>query len=396
MASASQCLIITTETMKIVLNLILAKQTSMGGYNVALNFYKQTLQDNDNEWFYFVSKDFDADIKGRENGMDERHYRVFHSQPNFWQLFKEKPLVRHAEEEIGPHVIYSILAPRYHRFKSVEVMRCANAWTVVGGVNKYALSVTPFPYLLRYRLKSWVTRYLMHNTKYFITQTEIAKKCILKTVHTYSENVCVVSNVLSEKYQKACREKISHKGFNMVYISSPSVHKDYLLLPYVALILVKRYDIKDFKIHITLPDYCSSVFKQLIDVNDLSNYFVNHGFLNSNELIDLYRQCDLGLFPSLLETFSATLLEYMYFSLPIVASDLDFNKEVTDNAALYFEPHNAEDMAEKIYQLYSNKALTQVLLDNASLRLSYFTDNSAKYSETVQFLKWVSGQGHES
>lgn len=375
--------------MRIVLNLILAKQIGTGGFNVALNFYNQTLQDNNNEWFYFVSKEFDKEVKGRENGLDGYHYRIFHSQPNIRQLLKEKPFVRQAEKEICPDVIYSILAPSYHRFKTVEVMRCANAWSVVGGVNKYALRVTPFLYLMRYRFKSWVTRYLMRKTKYFITQTETAKRCILKTVHTSSDNVCVISNVLSAKYHNANREKIPHNGFNMVYISTPAVHKDFMLLPYVASILIKEFGIKDFKIHVTLPDYCSTAFLNLIEEMGVSEFFVNHGYLNSNEMIDIYRQCDLGLFPSLLETFSATLLEYMYFRLPIVASDFDFNKEVTGNAAIYFMPHNAQDMANKISLIYFNKAFMQELTDRIETRLALYTNNNDIYLETICFLNKV-------
>lgn len=375
--------------MKIVLNAIIAKPAAMGGYNVAKNFYFRTLLDNENDWYYFVSEDFDKDIKGLENGLDKKHYFVFHTQPDFKHFFSDRQKIRHAEESIQPDVVYSILAPSYHKFKAVEVMRCANAWSVVGGVNKYALKVTPFKYRLRYLLKAWITHFQMRNTKYFVTQTEIAKKCILQTVRTSPEFIKVVPNVLSKKYQKFNSEKIPHKGFNMVYISSPATHKDFLLLPRVVYYLIKQFALKDFKIHVTIPDYCSSLFVQRIEKYGLKAYFVNHGFLKTDELVNVYRQSDLALFPSLLETFSATLLEYMYFRLPIVASDLNFNKEVTENAALYFEPHNAEDMAQKIYQVYSNKALAQDLIDNAVKRLVLFDYNVDSYSETICFLNVV-------
>ena len=378
--------------MKIVLNVILAKEKGMGGFNVAVNFYNQTLRDQENEWFYFVSKEFDEKVKGMENGLDANHYFIFHSQPNLKHYFSDKRLIRQIETDVEPDVIYSILAPSYHRFKTVEVMRCANAWAVVGGVNKYALSVTPLKYRVRYLVKAWITRFLMRNTKYFVTQSEIAKNCILNTVNTSTENVCVVSNVLSEKFQRTNVEKFTHEGFNMVYVSSPSVHKDYMLLPQVASILISKYGMKDFKMHVTVPDYCSSNFMKCLDDYHVQDYFVNHGFLGLEELIQNYLQCDMGLFPSLLETFSATLLEYMYFRLPIVASDLDFNKEVTGDAAIYFEPHNAEDFAQKIYQVYSNDSLRHILLDKAKKRLSYYKNNADKFSETVRFLREVALQ----
>ena len=377
--------------MRIVLNAIIAKPEGMGGFNVAKSFYYKTLQDKDNEWFYFVSREFDNVIRGLEKGLDEKHYYVFHSQPDFLHFFEDRSLIKSAETEIKPDVIYSILAPSYHRFETVEVMRCANAWSVVGGVNKYALKVTPIKYRIRYLIKAWVTRLLMSNTNYFITQSEIAKRCILRTVHTSPEKVCVVSNVLPEAYRKFQFERTSHDGFAMIYASSPAVHKDYLILPHVAYLLVNKYGMKGFKIHLTLPGSTSqlALLKTEIQKYGVEDCFVNHGYQKQENLAGIYSQCDLGLFPSLLETFSVTLLEYMFFKLPIVASDLDFNKEVAEDSAVYFKPHDAEDFAEKIYKVYSNPELKKRLLNNAIPRLALYSNNSDKYEETTRFLQSV-------
>ena len=380
--------------MKIILNAILAKPTGMGGYNVTKNFYLKTLEDKENDWYYFVSQDFDKEMKGLDNGVDNKHYFVFHTQPDFKHFFSERKRIRKVEEAIQPDIVYSILAPSYHKFKTTEVMRCANAWAVVGGVNKYALKVTPLKYRLRYLFKAWITRFQMRNTKYFITQTEVAKHCILRSIRTSPENVCVVSNVLPDKYSKVKVNKIEHEGFNMIYTTSPSTHKDYMLLPKVASLLVYQYGMKDFKIHVTVPKYCSSIFLNKQKQYHVEGYFVNHGFLENKELIQCYLQSDLGLFPSLLETFSATLLEYMYFHLPIVASELGFNLEVTKDAAVYFKPHNAEDMAEKIYQVYSNGSLKEELIKKGQNRLTLFNSNSNKFSETIGFLRRVAQQNN--
>ena len=375
--------------MKIVLNTIIAKQKGMGGFNVAVNFFQKTLEDKENEWFYFVSTVFDEVVKGLERGLDANHYYVFQPQPNLRCYFKDRKAIRKIEDKYKPDLIYSILAPSYHTFKSVEVMRSANAWAVVGGVNKYAWNITPLNVRIRYFLKAKITHWLMRRTKYFITQSNIAKKCILRTVYTVPDNVCVVSNVLPDKYQGISVEKTPHEGFNMVYASSPAVHKDYLLLPQVASILKNQYGLNDFKIHVTIPDNTNAEFSKRIQKYQVDDCFVKHGFMSHDKLIKVYLQCDMGLFPSLLETFSGTLLEYMYFKLPIVASDLDFNREVTEDAAIYFKPHSAQDLASKIYEVYSNREIEQKLLDKAKERLLLYSNNSDKYLETVGFLQRV-------
>lgn len=378
--------------MKIVLNVILAKLKGTGGFSVAVNFYNKTLEDKENEWFYFVSNEFDEEVKGLDNGVDAQHYHVFHSQPTFRYYFKEKIKLKQAENCINPDVIYSILAPCYHKFNSLEVMRCANAWTVVGGVNKYALKVTPFKQRLRFLIMARITQFQMRNTKFFVTQSEIAKKCILRTVHTSPENICVVTNVLPEKYQKTISEKVSHNCYNMIYVASPAIYKDNAILPHVVSILINKYGLTNFKIHVTIPDDFKTLYSQFIEElkkYGVKDYFVNHGRQKQEDLIKIYSQCDMGLFPSLLETFSVTPLEYMHFNLPIVASDLDFNKEIIEDAAIYFKPHDAEDFAKKIYLVYSDVALKKQLLIRAKARLTHYSNNADKFSETVHFLQKV-------
>ena len=384
----------TFKKMKIVLNLIIAKPAAAGGFNVAVNFFNQTLEDKGNEWIYFVSNDFDNVIRGRDIGLDEKHYCVFHTQPNLRFYNKDRKIIKHLESDIKPDVIFSLLAPSYHMFKTPEVMYHANAWAVVGGVNQYALNVTSLKLRIVYKTKALLTRWLMRKTKYFITQTQIAKECILNTVNTTADNVCVVSNVLPSSYFNISNEKKQHEGYNMVYASSPAVHKDYLILPEVASILVNRFALKDFKIHYTLPDKVKEypILVSLIKHYGVERYFINHGYLKQSDLAEVFKQSDLGLFPSLLETFSGTLLEYMYFSLPIIASDFDFNREVAGNAAEYFSPHDAEDMAEKIYKVYSDQTLRDSILENAKERLKEYSNNTDKYEEIVCFLGEVANK----
>lgn len=377
--------------MKIVFNAILAKLKGTGGFSVAVNFFQKTLQDDDNEWYYFVSREFDEEVVELKQSIENSHYFVFHSQPNYHYYLKDRQRIKQAEECIKPDVIYSILAPCYFKFNSLEVMRCANAWSVVGGVNKYALSVTPLRMRLRYKVKAWITHRLMSNTKYFITQSEIAKKCILRTVHTTPDNVCVVSNVLPEKYQKMDVKKTIHNGFNMVYVATPGIYKDNNILPELASILKSKYGIKDFKIHVTIPDYggLDSQFNKELKKYGVEECFVNHGRQRQEDLIKIYSQCDLGLFPSLLETFSVTLLEYMHFQLPIVASDLNFNKEVARDAAIYFKPHDANSFADAIFRLYTDEELQKSLLVSSKQRLLEYSNNADKFSETINFLHSV-------
>jgi L-malate glycosyltransferase len=64
---------------------------------------------------------------------------------------------------------------------------------------------------------------------------------------------------------------------------------------------------------------------------------------------------DLGVLTSRSEGSSNSVLEYMAMGLPSVVSDIPANRELTDEVV--FEPGNASDFAEKIFQLWQDQPL---------------------------------------
>ena len=78
----------------------------------------------------------------------------------------------------------------------------------------------------------------------------------------------------------------------------------------------------------------------------------------------------------------------MFFNLPIIASDFRFNRDVVADAALYFEPLNYIDAAEKIANIILNPPLFDQLIREGKKRYlsnDYFNyDNSLQ--DTISFL----------
>ncbi len=65
----------------------------------------------------------------------------------------------------------------------------------------------------------------------------------------------------------------------------------------------------------------------------------------------LYADSDLFVFPSITESFGHPLVEAMATGLPVLASDIPLCREICGEAALYFNPFDAQDLAEKIVRL---------------------------------------------
>lgn len=82
------------------------------------------------------------------------------------------------------------------------------------------------------------------------------------------------------------------------------------------------------------------------------------GFVEDDELLQLYNACDLMVFPSFYEGFGLPILEAMACGRAVVCSNTSSMPEVANAAALLFHPGNKDEMV---------RAMRDVLLD-AELR----------------------------
>lgn len=71
-----------------------------------------------------------------------------------------------------------------------------------------------------------------------------------------------------------------------------------------------------------------------------------------------YAAFDLFVHPSLAEGFGIVLIEAMAAKVPVIASNLEVFKEVSQDTVSYFKKGDAQDLAEKIYQLQQTNQIS--------------------------------------
>lgn len=81
------------------------------------------------------------------------------------------------------------------------------------------------------------------------------------------------------------------------------------------------------------------------------------GPLNPAETRSLYEDADIFVFPSLTESFGFPLVEAMAHGLPVVAADTPVNREVCQEAALYFPPLDFEALAVQVERVATDDSL---------------------------------------
>jgi glycosyltransferase involved in cell wall biosynthesis len=101
-----------------------------------------------------------------------------------------------------------------------------------------------------------------------------------------------------------------------------------------------------------------------IEQRKLGNVLINSGPLYGAQLERAYMHAQAAIQPTLLETFGRVYAESMCFGLPILTSDRDFARARCQDAAVYFDPLNADNVARAMARVMEDEELRRRLVEN--------------------------------
>lgn len=115
------------------------------------------------------------------------------------------------------------------------------------------------------------------------------------------------------------------------------------------------------------------------------------GFVNSDDLPNLYCGCDLFVFPSLYEGFGLPVLEAMSCGVPVACSNISSLPEVAGEAGLLFDPYEVESIAAEMKRIVTDTETAKRYVDAGLERSSQFTwERTAR--QTLQVLREAAGK----
>jgi glycosyltransferase involved in cell wall biosynthesis len=97
------------------------------------------------------------------------------------------------------------------------------------------------------------------------------------------------------------------------------------------------------------------------------------GYVDDAPLAILYQAASVFLFPSLEEGFGIPVLEAMAGGVPVVTSNVSSMPEVGGSAALYVDPHDPADIAQKVVRAVEELPLRANLIQKGLARAAGFT-----------------------
>ncbi|MBD1381912.1 glycosyltransferase family 4 protein [Metabacillus arenae] len=222
-----------------------------------------------------------------------------------------------------------------------------------------------FPQKVVDRWKNSLSPYL-HGAKHIITISQQTTKDLTRLTGIDKEKISVI-----------------HQGIDPLNKRKSNVH--------AKLVVKENYDIKHpyflvigrkqhyknisalLKAYSLLPDPIKKQYKLVITGKDVENYrnlikelslleYVRTlGYVPDKLLPDLYCGSKLFVFPSLYEGFGLPPLEAMAYGVPVLSSNMNTMKEILGDAAIYFDPKNPHDIAEKMILMLKNDPLCKAM-----------------------------------
>lgn len=211
-----------------------------------------------------------------------------------------------------------------------------------------------------------------------LTVSEFSKKEIVDTLGINAEKIHVVhSNV--PFHNKPSKEEILSFTRNpeaeryILAVSSMDPRKNFVRLV-EAFDKIKDKSVKLYIIGMSFKAFNTPDLQKLIGEN-----VHLPGYIPDEKLQTMYQNALLSVYPSLYEGFGLPPLESMTYGCPVINSDIPALREVSQDAALYVNPYNVEDITEKIEQLLVDEPLRKELQEKGLLQIKkYSWDKSAK------------------
>jgi len=224
---------------------------------------------------------------------------------------------------------------------------------------------------LKKQIEIWVYRFLMgrvvKNAKRIIAVSENTKKDLIKEYALKPEKITTIYEGVPETFQKSTQEGIEavkkKYGIMKNYLLYTGVwrsHKNLLkLIEAFKLILDAGQDVQLVLTGKKDPAYPE--IPDLIQKLGLQAKVILTGFVDDADLVPLMSGATIYVFPSLYEGFGLPPLEAMALGVPVACSNNSSLPEVVGNAAVTFDPRNAQDMADKIIGILKSPELLKTL-----------------------------------
>jgi len=229
----------------------------------------------------------------------------------------------------------------------------------------------PIVFVFKQQVYRWVNHRVINTSKLLITPTEFVKQDVIQFSGIDAAKITVTHESADDLPTPAEPvAELAGKRYIM-YVGRPTPHKNLERLVQAFGLLQKQYP----ELHLALAGKKDANY-QRIENTAIQQGITNitfTGFVSDQQLRWLYENCQAYIFPSLSEGFGLPGLEAMRHKAPVVSSNATCLPEVHGDAALYFNPLDVHDIADKINTMISDEQLRQAYIAKGVAQAATFS-----------------------
>lgn len=361
--------------MKIMINASNLKKG--GGVQVALSIIGEFSVYNSDSFLVVVSDSVYNQLNTKEFGPNFKFIRYNIKPTIIKALFGNDLVLSNLENEFKPQWVFSVFGPSYWIPKANHLIGYA--------IPHYLYNESPFFDIISLKelihiniLKILCFINLSKGNCFYWVETSDVQIRLARFLSIKLDRITVISNtchsifsnqipISNNKYDGYFMDS---KSVKLITISANYLHKNLNVINFIIPILKeKKLNVKFF---LTLQN------AEFIKFDFDKDYVVNLGPVDIIDCPYLYSKSDFLFLPTLLECFSASYVEAMKMSLPILTSNLSFAVDVCGDAAEYFQPLDPYDIVNKIELLINNDLRKNELVRKGINRLNQFESSNIR------------------
>lgn len=325
--------------------------------------------DDENEYVLFFNnpefEKFQPPRKGIKKMLAASPHYSLHEQWHFWRVLQK------AEVDLMHFTHFN--APLLYRRPSIVTIHDLTLHRYPG--NKMKNFWRRWGY-------EWSIHSITRRAKKIIAVSEHTKRDIVKFLEAKKENIAVIHEGVNPQFHllpkgDSVANFIQRMGFMKPYLLYTGVwrnHKNLVNLIKAFEVLRRRYHFDGLLVITGKEDLWYPEVKKTVTEEHLEGKVRFTGLVPEEDLVLLYNGALLYVFPSFYEGFGLPALEAMACGVPVCAARSSSLPEICgEGNAVFFDPHDVSDMAEKIASVYTNPKTLAELKEKGLRRVKDFS-----------------------
>lgn len=246
------------------------------------------------------------------------------------------------------------------------------------------------PHVLEERKR--LTRETVSVTNKLLTISEFSKKTLVEKYHIAPEKVNVTyldadasfNLPIDPEHLSEIRAALPEQF--ILFPANMWPHKNHINLIKGFGIAKKKYGLPLHLVFTGAKERESRQIEQAIEQAQIRDYVNYLGYLPQDDMRYVFKCANMLAFPSRFEGFGIPLVEAMASEIPIICSSVSSVPEIAGDAAVIFNEMDPENIAEAIWQVYTNEMLRKDLVEKGRQRRKDFSWKQCA-EQTVEYLK---------